>query len=128
MEVTEVRINRLEGSEYNPHFLAGATVCLDNSFAVRDIRIIRSDNGNEFLQMPDRRRTEGCPECNGNIGMGYHYCPWCGLPMEWPQGMTCREVFQNVCFPTNQEFRKAMTENVLAVYYRQKEQANERPK
>lgn len=56
MKITNVEVNKIEK---NGSRLKGlANVLLDDSFAVRDIRIIDGDNG-LFIAMPSRRTTTG---------------------------------------------------------------------
>ena len=59
MEVTEVRV-RLVGCGGTEKLLAFATVTFDNSFVVRDLRIITGANG-LFVAMPSRKLTDRCP-------------------------------------------------------------------
>ena len=56
MEITEVNINKVETE--NSRLKGVASVLLDDSFAVHDIRIIEGDNG-LFIAMPSRKTETG---------------------------------------------------------------------
>ncbi len=56
MEVTSVSVRRVE--KEGSRMKGIASVVLDNSFAVHDIRIIEGDNG-LFIAMPSRKTATG---------------------------------------------------------------------
>ena len=55
MEITEVRINLVEGDE---KLLAFATVTFDNCFVIRDLKVINGKRG-YFVAMPSKRMKDG---------------------------------------------------------------------
>jgi stage V sporulation protein G len=55
MEITEVKVYP---SKENGRLKAYATIVFDNSFIVRDLKIIEGDKG-LFVSMPSRRRKDG---------------------------------------------------------------------
>jgi len=56
MEITEVRVFPV--THRDERLLAFATIILDSSFVVRDLRIIRGNTG-LFVAMPSRKRSDG---------------------------------------------------------------------
>lgn len=56
MEITEVRVFPV--SHRDERLLAFATIILEASFVVRDLRIIRGNTG-LFVAMPSRKRSDG---------------------------------------------------------------------
>ena len=56
MEITSVNVRRIE--KEGSRMKGIASVLLDNSFAVHDIRIIEGDNG-LFIAMPSRKTSTG---------------------------------------------------------------------
>jgi stage V sporulation protein G len=56
MEITEVRVFPV--THRDERLMAFATIILDNSFVVRDLRIIRGNTG-LFVAMPSRKRSDG---------------------------------------------------------------------
>lgn len=55
MEITEVRVFPVEDGG---RLKAYATLVFDNTFIVRDLKIIQGDSG-MFVSMPSRRRKDG---------------------------------------------------------------------
>ena len=56
MKISSVKIHKFEKQE-NSRLLGIASVLIDDSFAVHDIRIIEGDNG-LFIAMPSRKTNE----------------------------------------------------------------------
>lgn len=56
MKITEVKI--YTAREKNGRLKAYATIVFDNSFIVRDLKVIEGDKG-LFVSMPSRRRKDG---------------------------------------------------------------------
>ena len=58
MNITNIRFFRSTQAD-NPKFKGSATITLDDEFAVHNIGIVESENGEMFLAMPDRRSRNG---------------------------------------------------------------------
>ena len=58
MEITEVRIKLME--EASERLQAFCSITFDNSFVIRDLKIIDGANG-PFVAMPSRKLTAHCP-------------------------------------------------------------------
>lgn len=56
MEITEVKV--YPAKENGSRLKAYATVVFDNSFIIRDLKVIEGDKG-FFVSMPSRRRKDG---------------------------------------------------------------------
>ena len=56
MEITDVRVFPVEGSE--DRLQAYATITFDEAFIVRDLRVIKGNNG-LFVAMPSKKRKDG---------------------------------------------------------------------
>lgn len=56
MEITSVKVRKIE--KENSRMKGIASIVIDDSFAVHDIRIIEGDNG-VFVAMPSRRTNTG---------------------------------------------------------------------
>ncbi len=56
MEITSVNVRRIE--KENSRMKGIASVLIDDSFAIHDIRIIEGDNG-IFIAMPSRKTATG---------------------------------------------------------------------
>jgi stage V sporulation protein G len=56
MEITEVKV--YPAKENGSRLKAYATIVFDNSFIIRDLKVIEGDKG-FFVSMPSRRRKDG---------------------------------------------------------------------
>ncbi len=79
MEITEVRIKLME--EPGERLRAFCSITFDNSFVVRDLKIIDGVNG-PFVAMPSRKLTMHCPRCRCKNHLKAAYCNQCGLKLE----------------------------------------------
>jgi stage V sporulation protein G len=121
MEITEVRISLRETE--GKRLKAYATVTFDNSFVVRNIKVVEGNQG-LFVAMPARKMKQFCPRCGKRVDVGSKFCNWCGVQLSPPP----RELSQNrqgthqdLAHPINQEFRDYLQSKVLDAYYQEKE-------
>ena len=120
MEITEVRIKLMESAE--DRLRGFCSVTFDDSFVVRDLKIIEGNNG-PFVAMPSRKLTSNCHKCRSKNHLRANYCNHCGTRLKsdniehdsggraklyadiaHPVNATCREMIQNrVIAELNQE-------------------------
>lgn len=125
--VTEVKIERTPA-------LAGrvlrafASVVIDDSLAVRDLRIIEGDRG-LFVAMPSRKLADKCPKCSYKNYLDSRFCNYCGerladdraLPapgggvLAVPDGRPRRHT--DVAYPINPAARRVIHEAVMSAYH-----------
>ncbi len=67
MEITEVRIKLME--EAGERLQAFCSITFDDSFVIRDLKIIEGSNG-PFVAMPSRKLTPHFPQCGGKNHFG----------------------------------------------------------
>ncbi len=79
MEITEVRVFLKEGQDRK--LKAYATITLDNSFVVRNVKVIEGQKG-LFVAMPSRKIKEPCPKCNFKNVVRSKFCNNCGASLE----------------------------------------------
>ena len=79
MEITEVRIFLRESPDRK--LKAYATVTFDDSFVVRDIKVIEGNKG-LFVAMPSRKLRSSCPKCGNRNVVRSKYCNKCGAKLE----------------------------------------------
>ncbi|UCD15022.1 MAG: septation protein SpoVG family protein [Candidatus Omnitrophota bacterium] len=121
MEITEVRIS-LKESE-GKRLKAYATVTFDNSFVVRNIKVVEGNSG-LFVAMPARKLKQFCARCGKKIDAGSRYCNHCGAqlpPSPKDLGSSRQATHQDLAHPINQQFRDYLQSKVLDAYYREKE-------
>ncbi len=120
MEITEVRISLREGD--SKRLRAYATVTFDNSFVVRNIKVVEGNQG-LFVAMPAKKAKQFCPRCGKKVDVGSKYCNWCGVQLPPPPKDLANKqtMHQDLAHPINQEFRDYLQSKVLDAYYREKE-------
>lgn len=127
MEITEVRVS-LRDNE-GKRLKAYATVTFDNSFVVRNIKVIEGNNG-LFVAMPARKLKQFCPRCGKKVDVASPYCNHCGaqLPPMPRDGEDVRHAtHQDLAHPINQEFRDYLQSKVLDAYHSEKESPKSAP-
>ncbi|HDN85658.1 MAG: hypothetical protein DRP68_07415 [Candidatus Omnitrophota bacterium] len=120
MEITEVRISLRDGEK---KLKAYATVTFDNSFVVRNIKVVEGNQG-LFVAMPARKMKQFCPRCGKKVDVGSKFCNWCGVQLPPPPKDLAKDrqsMHQDLAHPINQEFRDYLQSKVLDAYYREKE-------
>jgi stage V sporulation protein G len=75
VEITEVRIKLME--EAGERLQAFCSITFDNSFVVRDLKIIDGANG-PFVAMPSRKLTAHCTHCGCKNHLRAPHCNQCG--------------------------------------------------
>ncbi len=122
MEITEVRVFLKEGQDRK--LKAYATVTFDNTFVVRNIKVIEGQKG-LFVAMPSRKMKESCPKCNFKNTVRSKYCNNCGAGIEGkarPVAATEEEIkerqseHKDIAHPITLEFREYIQKKVLDAY------------
>ena len=118
MEITEVRIS-LRNNE-GKRLKAYATVTFDNSFVVRNIKVVEGNTG-LFVAMPARKAKQFCSRCGKKVDVGSHFCNHCGVnlpPAAKEESVDTRQsAHQDLAHPINQQFRDYLQSKVLDAYY-----------
>lgn len=114
MQVTEVRIKLMEGSE--DRLRAFCSITLDHSFVIRDLKVIDGASG-PFVAMPSRKLSGHCYRCNYKNHLRAAYCNQCGtklkimVPTDSPQ-----KLYADVAHPVNSDCREMISAAVLAEF------------
>ncbi len=120
MEITEVRIS-LRDNE-GKRLKAYATVTFDNSFVVKNIKVVEGNSG-LFVAMPARKAKQFCPRCGKKVDLGSRYCNHCGVQLPPPPkdtGVNRQSTHQDLAHPINQEFHDYLQTKVLDAYETEK--------
>ena len=128
MEITEVRVSLTERE--GKRLKAYATVTFDNSFVVRNIKVVEGNNG-LFVAMPARKLKQFCPRCGKKVDLGSRYCNHCATqlpPAPRDAGATRQATHQDLAHPINQEFRDYLQSKVLDAYHSEREQPRREPR
>lgn len=127
MKITEVRIFRRE--DPNNKLRAFATITLDDSFVVRDIKIIEGSKG-LFVAMPSRRLKEPCPKCSHRNELGSKFCNQCGANIEgvtsrspqFHEGADRENEHKDIAHPITLDCREYIQKSVLEAFEKEKAQ------
>ena len=134
MEITEVRI-KLMDEDSGERLKAFCSITFDDSFVVRDLKIIEGSNG-PFVAMPSRKLTAHCPQCGTKNHLRAGYCNHCGKRMAegrinkdddgraklyadiaHPINSRCREMIQNrVVEEFQSEFSRSKQDGYISRY------------
>lgn len=117
MEITEIRIKLMEDPQ--DRLLAFCSITIDNSFVVRDLKIIRGTKG-AFVAMPSRKLMDRCPHCGFKNQLRAGYCNQCGEKLEEqraPRSDTGRaKLYADIAHPIHSECRDQIQSRVIEAY------------
>ena len=119
MEVTEIRVFLKEGQDKK--LKAYTTVTFDNTFVVRNIKVIQGPNG-LFIAMPSRKMKYPCPKCGFKNEVGSKYCNGCGatVPLQRePENPDAKTEHRDIAHPITQEFREYLQSKILDAYHQE---------
>ncbi|HPP66735.1 MAG TPA: septation protein SpoVG family protein [bacterium] len=120
MEITETRISPI--NKPNSRLRGYASVTFDNSFVIREIRIIEGKNG-LFIAMPSRKMQRPCPKCNFKNPVTNKFCGQCGSEIkisEQKNSSPGSQQHKDLAHPINTQFRDYLQKKVLEAYDQQK--------
>ncbi|MFA5100688.1 MAG: SpoVG family protein [Candidatus Omnitrophota bacterium] len=125
MEVSEVRVFLKDSPDKK--LKAYATVTFDDSFVVRNIKVIQGSNG-VFIAMPSRKVKHPCPKCSFKNEFRSKFCNQCGGPIPIPPMMPltnghgnghengAQAEHKDIAHPITQAFREVLQRRVLEAY------------
>ncbi len=123
MQITEVKIQLKD--DVDKRLKAYATVTFDDSFVVRNIKIIEGRQG-LFIAMPSRRIRVSCPNCHARNEISNKYCAQCGKELP-PQPEKTPEQIQSehkdIAHPIRQDFRQYMQQEIISAYEKARSEA-----
>ena len=126
MEITEVRVKLMEGSD--DRLQAFCSITFDNCFVVRDLKIIEGSNG-PFVAMPSRKLTSHCPQCGCKNHLRSAYCNQCGARLKDDRTMRDQEgrtkLYADIAHPVNSECREKIQNRVIAEFRSELEHAKQ---
>jgi stage V sporulation protein G len=121
MEITETKISLV--NKPNSRLRAYASVTFDNSFVVREIRVIEGKNG-LFVAMPSRKLQHPCEKCGFKNPINYKFCGQCGAVIPTPKMETSKNSeeikHKDLAHPINAQFREYLQKKILEAYEHQK--------
>jgi len=127
--ITEVRI-KLCG-ENNERLLAFCSITFDQSFVVRDLKVIEGARG-VFVAMPSRKLTDRCGGCGGKNHLRANFCNQCGKRLDGLRATmltrspdTRAKLHADIAHPIHAGSREQMQVSVVRAYADEKEKAKQ---
>ncbi|MGC6444237.1 MAG: septation protein SpoVG family protein [Rubripirellula sp.] len=121
MDITEIRIKLMEDPE--DRLKAFCSITIDDSFVVRDLKIIEGING-LFVAMPSRKMTVNCHRCRHKNQMRAAYCNQCGAKQRSTRNTsqeTGSRLYADIAHPINSECREQVQNSVLDEYEKERQ-------
>ena len=117
MEITEVRIKLI--GRRSDKLRAFCSVTFDNSFVIRDLKIIEGQKG-AFVAMPSRKISERCPHCGSKNHLRAKFCNDCGGRLcagaaGLPEGVRPK-LHADIAHPINASARESMQRKIIEAY------------
>ncbi|MFQ5495400.1 MAG: septation protein SpoVG family protein, partial [Phycisphaerae bacterium] len=117
MDVSDVHVRVVDNP--NDRLKAVCTVTFEDSFVVRDVKIVEGSHG-VFVAMPSRKLSTGCPKCRCQNHVRAKFCNECGHrlpPARIPLDENGREkAHRDVAHPITAECREQVQKAVLDAY------------
>ena len=122
MQISEIRV-KLVGNRTD-RLKAFCSVTFDNSFVVRDLKIIEGANS-YFVAMPSRKITDHCPSCGSKNHLRARFCSDCGAKLDETRadrasaGRT--KLHADVAHPINSQSREYIQSAIVEAYEKEVE-------
>jgi stage V sporulation protein G len=114
VEITEVRIKLMEDA--SERLQAFCSITFDNSFVIRDLKIIDGTNG-PFVAMPSRKLTAHCPQCGCKNHLRAAHCNQCGGRLVEDRLVKDDDgrakLYADIAHPINSSCREMIQERVI---------------
>ena len=117
LNITEVRVKLIPAQR--DKLLAFASVTIDDSLVIRDIKIIEGGE-RKFVAMPSRKICDRCVECGGKNYVRARYCSDCGAKLESERTESDERgrarLYADVAHPIHQNARDHLSGAILEAY------------
>jgi stage V sporulation protein G len=132
MQLTEVRINLCGGAGGAGRLKAFASLTFDNTFVVRDVKLIDGNDG-IFLAMPSRKLCDHCRRCGEKNHLRARFCNGCGARLDEHRGMSNRagqgagrvKLHADIAHPINAGCRQTIEREVVRAYFDELERSKQ---
>jgi stage V sporulation protein G len=113
VQITEVKIFKKENRDKK--LRAFATITFDDSFVVRDLKVIEGNKG-LFVAMPSRRIKEPCPSCGHRNVVRSKFCNNCGKQLDPNVTVSRENEHKDIAHPITLECREMVQKAVLEAF------------
>jgi stage V sporulation protein G len=126
MEITEVRVKLMTDSD--DRLQGFCSITFDNSFVVRDLKIIEGSNG-PFVAMPSRKLTSHCSTCGAKNHLRAGFCNHCGARQRDDRAPRDSEgrakLYADIAHPINSTCREMIQVRVIMEYQAERERSKQ---
>jgi len=124
VQITEVRIKLCE--QNTERLMAFCSVTFDQSFVVRDLKIIEGTRG-MFVAMPSRKLTDRCTGCSCKNHLRARFCNSCGTRLDESRALKDADgrakLHADIAHPIHSGSRELVQASVVRAYYDERERA-----
>lgn len=124
LSITECRIKLVETNA--ERLLAFCSITIDNSFVVRDLKLIDGSKG-LFVAMPSRKLTDRCGHCGGKNHLRSRFCNNCGHKFDENRASRDMEgrakLHADIAHPINSACREVMQGAIIKAFTQEKDRA-----
>jgi stage V sporulation protein G len=124
--ITEVRIKLCEAN--SERLLAFCSVTFDNSFVVRDLKIIEGTKG-VFVAMPSRKLTDRCFKCSSKNHLRARFCNQCGAKLDEHRAMRDNDgrakLHADIAHPIHSVAREQIQGSVIKAFMEERERSKQ---
>ena len=126
MEITEVRVKMIDNKD--ERLKAFCSMTIDNSFVIRDIKVIMGTNG-YFVAMPSRKMSDHCPKCGGKNHLRARFCNNCGASLSEDRAkkdMKGRmKLHADIAHPINALCRQSIQDKIVKAFEEELERSTQ---
>ncbi len=124
LNITEIRIKLVPNDR--DKLRAFASITLDNSLVIRDIKII--DGGDRlFVAMPSRKLCDRCSRCGAKNYVRARYCNECGARLSSERSVSDERgrprLYADIAHPIHQEARDQIQNAILESFAQELERS-----
>jgi stage V sporulation protein G len=122
VEITEVRVKLMD--EPGERLQAFCSITFDDSFVVRDLKIIEGATG-PFVAMPSRKLTAHCSQCGCKNHLRAAFCNQCGARLKEQLAVKDDEgrakLYADIAHPINSACRELIQGRVIRAFTEEKD-------
>jgi stage V sporulation protein G len=115
MNITSVKIFRDYRGARRGRLLCQASVVLDDSLVLKDLKLIDGGSG-WFVQFPSHVSRRPCPACDRPADVTARFCPDCGVALPERPEADPRDARRDVVHPIRADLREQFLQSIAEAY------------
>ncbi len=126
MQISEIRVKLVTNP--SDRLKAFCTITFENSFVVRDLKIIEGAGG-YFVAMPSRKLTDHCPSCGAKNHLRARFCNECGARLNENRAMkgdrSRTKLHADIAHPVNAQSREYVQNRIIEAFKQEVERSKQ---